>query len=98
MGHPKPQILNLSKYFVINDLLLYIQSAGLLTINQHTEFCKPWQSQSMLNTARAHFCKLHEEIMHINYQLLPMATAVMLVIEVVINARRCLRKTPVILD
>jgi len=28
----------------------------------------------MLNTARAHFCKLQEEIMHINYQLLPTET------------------------
>jgi hypothetical protein len=31
MGHPKPQILNLSKYFAINDLL-HIQCAGILII------------------------------------------------------------------
>ena len=31
--------------------------------------------------------KLHEEILHINYQLLPMVTMVMLVIKAVINVR-----------
>jgi len=74
MGHPKPQILNLSKYFAVNELLLHIKSAGTLITYQYTELCIPWQSQSMLNTARAHFCKLQEEIMHINYQLLPTET------------------------
>jgi hypothetical protein len=51
----------------------------------------------MLNTARAHFCTLQEEIIHINYQLLPTATVVILVIKVVINVCRCLCKMPVIL-
>jgi len=32
MGHPKPRILNLSKYFAINDLLLHIQTAGIFII------------------------------------------------------------------
>ena len=41
MGHPKPQILNLSKYFIINGLLLHIHSSDILIIYKHTEFCTP---------------------------------------------------------
>lgn len=97
LGHPKPHILNPSKYFIINGLLLHIQSSGILIIYQQTEFCIPWQIQSMLHTQRANYCKLHEEIMHITYQLLPTVTIVMLVIKAVINIYRCLCKMPAIL-
>ena len=41
MSHPKPQILNLSKYFITNGLLLHIQSSGTLIIYEHMEFCIP---------------------------------------------------------
>jgi len=49
----------------------------------------------MLHTQRANFCKLHEEIMLINYQLLPTAIMVMLVIKAVTNVYvRCLLFQP----
>jgi len=41
--------------------------------------------------------KLYEEILHINYQLLPTVTIVMLVIKAAIRVCRCLCKMPVIL-
>jgi len=66
IGHPKPQVLNVLTYFIINGLLLHIQSYGILIIYQHTEFCIPWQIQSMLHTQRAYFCKSHEETTRIN--------------------------------